>query len=198
MDSMTLSFEEKSFKQRMQDYTRLLKRPRPVSGDLSVDILFLSLVLSIQEIGLPSVLGHLRVDLVTPWLIFVFVFSSPLRSIVLLSVASFFIENRSAVPSGLYFSYFFLIFALIWNFRSIVSWRQKVSWLYVFAVALIAQDIFMFAAASLIAERWLVSGWDLYQSLVSFLLSWSVASILLLKMGWVDLSGEADLPWRDR
>lgn len=189
----SISFDDRTFRQRSRDYFALFRRPRPVSEHLSVDLFFLALVLFCQEILLPMFFGRFGVDFVTTWLIFIFVFASPGRSLFLLMIASAFIEGRSAIPSGLYFSFYILVFAFIWNFRNVVSWRHKVSWIYVFATALLAQHIFILLCASLFSGSSFFTIRDFRSSAISFLLSWSLALLILVKSGWVDLSGDHEV-----
>lgn len=128
---------------------KLLLKPQPYTGELSVDIIFLFLVGALHSTILPSVFGrYLLIDLMTPWLVCTFVAAPLTRSIVLAILGALILETHSAAPAGVYMVAYWAIMAALWLARSTLSWRHVFPWAVTFFVAelwVIAFETFVMA-----------------------------------------------------
>jgi hypothetical protein len=109
---------------------------RPSTGSILADIFWFSLLFTIHQHILPSILGpNFPIDLVTPWLVISFVVSSPSHSLLLWLVASSLMETSTIVPRGFYLCAYWLIFAAILLTRRTLSWKLTVPWVVSFFFA---------------------------------------------------------------
>lgn len=110
--------------------------PRPASGKLYLDILFLLLVGALHHTILPSLFGSfVLIDLMTPWLVTTFVAAPLPRAIVTLIVGALVLETHSAAPAGMYIAAYWVICVALRLTRSTLSWRHAFPWLVTFIVA---------------------------------------------------------------
>ena len=118
-------------------------KPRPNTGKLWQDILFLIVVVMVQVSLIPSLFGsYIKVDFVTPWLAISFVRQKGLQGTLLLVVAALAIETHSSIPSGLYLCVYWIMANIIMQVRPTLSWRHQIPWLVMFAVSAIWVVIF--------------------------------------------------------
>ena len=110
--------------------------PRPNTGRLWHDCLFLLLICAIQLAILPSIFGpFISIDLVTPWLVTSFVRQNALSAVILAIVGAAAIESHSSMPSGLYFCAYWIALTIIIQVRPTLSWRHQIPWLVNFILA---------------------------------------------------------------
>ena len=90
------------FMDRVRNFLKELK-PRPNSGFLYKDILYLLMIGLIQNTITPSlsVLG-LTIDLITPWIVITAVRQKALPATIICFTGAFTLEMRTTVPAGLY------------------------------------------------------------------------------------------------
>lgn len=110
--------------------------PRPASGKLALDVIFLLLVGALHHTVLPSLFGSVvLIDLMTPWLVTTFVASPLPRAIVTLIVGALILETHSAAPAGMYIAAYWVVCVALRLTRSTLSWRHAFPWLVTFLVA---------------------------------------------------------------
>lgn len=130
---------------------KLLLKPQPYTGELSVDIIFLFLIGALHCTILPSLVGrYLLIDLMTPWLICTFVAAPLTHSIVLGILGALILETHSAAPAGMYMAAYWVIMAALWLTRSTLSWRHVFPWAVTFFVTelwVIAFETFVMAVS---------------------------------------------------
>ncbi len=116
-------------------YSRLLLilrelRPRPNTGFLYKDILFLLIISFLQNTILPTFLVlDFTIDLITPWLVITAVRQRFPQVTLLTFVATLTIEMRNTVPAGMYIVTYWIAINIIMQVRAALSWRHKVPWL---------------------------------------------------------------------
>lgn len=114
---------------------RLWLTPRPLSESLARDAFHIVMILAIQCSILPSLTGdRFYIDLLTPWMIFIFVNASPWKILVLSAFAAFGLETHLSVPAGLYFCAYLVFAMIVIVIRNHLSWRRLVSWLTMFSL----------------------------------------------------------------
>ncbi len=110
--------------------------PQPDSGLLWLDMFQILILATLQLSVFPSFTrGYLSIDLLTPWLVISLVRQMPWRAAILGAFTALLIETHSAVPAGLYFCAYFVIWVVILNVRDAISWNHFLPW---FATATIA------------------------------------------------------------
>jgi hypothetical protein len=118
------------------DTFKPLFHPKPYTGKLWVDLIFLLLLGALHSTVIPSIIGrYLSFDLMTPWLICTFVAAPLTHSVIVLMVASFILETHSACPAGMYMTAYWIIMAVIWLTRATLSWRHAFPWTVTMVVA---------------------------------------------------------------
>src|SRR6478735_6167245 len=111
-------------------------RPRPNTGSLTQDVLFLLVIGFLQITILPYFFGSLgHLDLITPWLVITFIRQRPLQGHILGLVGAMILETRLAVPAGLYICAYWILANVIFLVRPALSWRYKTPWLVSYALA---------------------------------------------------------------
>ena len=115
---------------------RTLPWTKPRVGSWFVDIA-LTIILSVVQFSvLPGLFqGYGLVELLTPWLVAIFVMQTLGKSLVLLILGSLLLETHSAAPAGLYFCAYWMIAVAILLTRHNLSWRHRFPWLIVFTLA---------------------------------------------------------------
>lgn len=108
----------------------------PGSGALKQDLgLFLGLVL-LQTVVLPQIdLGHLKLDLMTPWLVLCILRMEVPRAILIYVLAILVMETSSSAPSGMYLVVYSMLGIALHVVKPQISWRRTISWLYAMAAA---------------------------------------------------------------
>ena len=121
--------------------------PRPNTGRLWQDCIFLLLICAIQLSILPSIFGpYISIDLVTPWLVTSIVRQNALSAGILCVVGASAIESHSSIPSGLYLCAYWIALTVIIQVRPTLSWRHRIPWLVNFIIAeiwIVAFEIFV-------------------------------------------------------
>lgn len=125
---------KREFKEKWLRWFRELA-PCPLSGSLWRDTWSILLLIALQTTVLPSLLPeHLLVDLLVPWLLFIFVAQPAYKTILLTSLAALGMETHLSVPSGLYLCSFGIFAIFILFLRHHISWRRPISWAVMFAL----------------------------------------------------------------
>lgn len=111
-------------------------KPRPNTGRLWHDVLFLLLMTVIQVFILPALLGsHLKIDLITPWLAITFIRQPMWTATILAAVGALALETHSSVPAGLYLCAYWIMANVILYARPTLSWRHRVPWLVTYGAS---------------------------------------------------------------
>ena len=109
--------------------------PRPLPEALGFDLLYLVQLLILQDFVLPQILGNkVFIDLLTPWLVIVFVFRNPLRIFTLGFFAVLFLETHSGLPRGLFACLYWVLGVSLYYIRHHISWASFLPWGVVFCV----------------------------------------------------------------
>jgi cell shape-determining protein MreD len=117
-------------------------RPRPISERFWLDVIFLLLVCTVQLCILPQLFFNLiYIDLVTPWLAYIFVMQRGEKSLVIALIAALMLETYTLAPMGLYFCIYPLMLAIIVTIREPLSWRHATPWAVTLGVSLAAVAI---------------------------------------------------------
>ena len=139
--------------------------PRPDTGRLWHDILFIFLIAALQFTVLPTFLGHhVIVDIMTPWLVVAFIRQSGPSAFVLALIGACIIETHSSVPSGVFLCIYLIMHSVVLSVRATLSWWRYVPWLVTFLlcelwailfenfVALLLDDVRTFGVVSLFEQ----------------------------------------------
>lgn len=164
---------------RLQELPSQL-RLRPITGRLWLDAVFVLLVASVQLSILPSLFRHvIYIDILTPWMVYIFVKQTGERSLVLALVAAFMLETYTLAPMGLYFCLYPLILAILVTIREPLSWRHGTPWAVTLAVTLAAVAIseVLVQAIALGTLAWPVTTY--LSILARILLSWVAGMVIV-------------------
>jgi hypothetical protein len=71
-------------------------------------------------------------DLITPWLVIIFVVSSPLHATFFWFFASALLETSSLAPKGMYFCAYWIVLSVLLLTRKTLSWKLVAPWLVTF------------------------------------------------------------------
>lgn len=111
-------------------------RPRPATGRLWLDGLWLLVIGALHHTVLPSVFGSfLLVDLMTPWLVITFVVESLPRAAFIGLFGALIVETHSTTPGGLYICAYWVLAVALHVARGALSWRHVLPWVVAFAVS---------------------------------------------------------------
>lgn len=106
--------------------------PHPLRRELLPSAFYILILLFFQCFFLPNVFGeNLYFDLVTPWLIIIFVYDHSWRAVLLSILAAVTIETQGAIPFGLYMCAYWVLGTLLFFVRSHISWQNFFPWLVV-------------------------------------------------------------------
>lgn len=109
--------------------------PRPVSGSFGLDVFYVILIIALQVSILPSLISYSRIDLLTPWLVFLFIGLSTGPAMILALLGAIALENHGTVPAGLYFCSYWIMGTLISLFKKNISWRNTLPWIATFGIS---------------------------------------------------------------
>lgn len=110
--------------------------PRPVPESVALDLLYIGELLLLQDYIIPQFFAHkVFVDLLTPWMLIVFVFRAPWRMFLLASFAVLLLETHSGLPSGLYICLYWILGVTLYYARHNISWASFLPWGAVFLLS---------------------------------------------------------------
>lgn len=110
--------------------------PRPLPDSLLLDILYIFELVLIQDFVIPQFTGQwLFIDLLTPWLIILFVFKPFWRIALLGALTSFLLETHSGVSKGLFFCAYWVLASTLFYIRHNISWVNLLPWAATFLIA---------------------------------------------------------------
>lgn len=184
--------------QRDDWLTRLVKflpelRPRPNTGRLWLDIVFVLFMVTLQVFILPLFLGkYLYLDIVTPWLAISFVRQKPINANILALVAACALEGHSSTPSWLYICSYWIMSNVIMNVRGNLSWRHRVPWMVTFALSQFW--IIMFESLVISFQMGIDYLGFKYWGLQIPRLAFAVGLGMYLSREWLDFNAEEPVP----
>ncbi len=109
--------------------------PHPLPNSLALEFLYIAELVVIQDFVFPQLFGRtLSVDLITPWLMILFVFRAPLRVCLVAVFAILLLETHSAIPRGLYFCLYWMLGVFTFAIRHHISWKSPLPWFSVLAL----------------------------------------------------------------
>lgn len=113
--------------------------PRPNDNGVLLELFYLFLVFLLQEVVLAQMLGfdYLVVDVLTPWLTYIFIRQRLINSLVYCFFVSFLLETHSATPVGMYLCIYSVVAVIIVNIRGALSWRHFFPWMVVYGISAI-------------------------------------------------------------
>ncbi len=121
---------------------REVMTPRPVTGKLWLDLVWLLVVGALHHAVLPTLTrlppvtrSTFLIDLMTPWLTITFVAAPLSRAALFALVGAMILETHSTAPSGLYITAYWVVAVVIRLTRSTLSWRHAFPWLVTLALA---------------------------------------------------------------
>ncbi len=107
--------------------------PRPLPNSLAWDFLYLVELLILQDFIIPQIFAQkIFVDLITPWLMIVFVFRSPLKILSVSALAILLLETHSGFPRGLLACLYWMMGVCVYSLRHHISWASFLPWIAVF------------------------------------------------------------------
>ncbi|NRA44888.1 MAG: hypothetical protein HRU09_08035 [Oligoflexales bacterium] len=109
--------------------------PRPASGSFGLDIFYIILIISFQVSILPSLLSYSDLDLLTPWLVFLFIGLGTGQAMLLALLGAIALENHGTFPAGLYFCSYWIMGTLISLLKKHISWRNTLPWIATFTIS---------------------------------------------------------------
>lgn len=184
--------ERQNFRQRVAEFLPELK-PRPNTGRLWHDVLFLLLIAVLQVFILPALFGpHLKIDLMTPWLAITFIRQRMWSATVLAAIGAVALETHSSVPAGLYLCAYWIMANVIMYARPTLSWRHRVPWLVTYgasAVWIILFETFVIAFTVGLSELGLF-----YWLLQLIRFGAAVAFGMILCREWLEFQAEEPVP----
>lgn len=133
---------------RQDFYTRLRGQlasliPRPHTGTLWKDIVFLLMIAFFQTTFIPSIFGDfIRVDLLTPWLVMTAIRQQWPSATLLAIIAALCLETRTSTPAGLYLCSYWIMTNIIIQVRAALSWRHQVPWFITYLMASLWVNLF--------------------------------------------------------
>lgn len=129
--------ENKKLNQSRIPIRKYLRRmiPRPGVGHWWADLSYLLVVITFQVSILPSIFNNSYIDLLTPWLIYNFIFLRWTSSMPLGLIGALALERNGTHPMGMYMCIYWIIGMVILSVRVHISWRNMLPWLAVFTLA---------------------------------------------------------------
>ena len=122
--------------------------PKPDTGNLGLDVFYIILVTSFQLAILPSIAFLPDFDLLTLWLIFIFVKVNLSKGIFFAFIGALALESHGTYPSGFYVCSYWLMVILVNLIKNHISWRNLLPWHVVLIVSqawLILFEVFVFS-----------------------------------------------------
>jgi hypothetical protein len=103
---------------------------------LVLDFLYLVELLFLQDFILPQIFAQkVFVDLITPWILIVFVFRTSWKMFVLAAFAAFLLETHSGAPLGLFACMYWILGILLSYVRHHISWVSFLPWVVIFFIS---------------------------------------------------------------
>lgn len=111
-------------------------RFRPHTSNFAIDLVFLVVLICLEETLVSSVLGpHLTVDLLTVWVACSVLQKQAGPAFVYAVCAALMQESRTSTPAGTYVCAYWILSILIVHFRPVLSWRFFTPWMAMFFAA---------------------------------------------------------------
>jgi hypothetical protein len=109
---------------------------RPCTGSVWIDFVWLSLMASLDQHMIPSVLGPLlTLDILIPWMVISFVVGSTRQVFFIWFFGSFFLETAANAPKGMYLCAMWIVMCILLLIRKTLSWKLAPPWLATFFVS---------------------------------------------------------------
>lgn len=177
---------------RMKHELRLWK-PKPNSGSLLKDSIFLLALVFLQSTLLPALFGTMAFfDLLTPWLVITCVRQRPLQATLLCFIGAWALETRLAVPAGIYLCSYWILANVIFQFRGALSWRYKTPWFVSYLVSGLWVILFESFVIGFLHQSWIPDATFLLQQIIR--LTVSVSFGMLLSREWMRIDAEEPVP----
>lgn len=177
---------------RLKDGLRAWK-PRPNSGSLLKDSIFLIVLVFVQTTLLPAVVGTMSCfDLITPWLVIICVRQQALQATFLCLFGAWVLETRLAVPAGIYLCSYWILANVIFQFRGALSWRYKTPWLVSYSVASLWLILFESFVIGFLHHTWMPEATFALQQVLRLVIS--VGFGMLLSREWMRIDAEEPVP----
>ncbi len=168
-------------------------KPKPNSGSLLKDVVFMLAIVFIQTTALPTVFGSVIVfDLVTPWLVVTAVRQKPLQGTIIALVGAFALETKMAVPAGIYLCSYWILVNILFQIRPALSWRYRVPWLASYTIAGLWIILFETFVLSFLHDSWSFSPAFLIRKSVKLVIG--IAYGMMLAREWMRIDAEEPVP----
>lgn len=168
-------------------------RPRPHTGRIWLDILYVLLLIALQESILPTLIGpKVTIDLLTPWLAVTFIRQHAWQATMMVILAGFFIESHLSAPAGLYICAYWIMANVIIQARPSLSWRHRIPWLVTFSLSMVW--IIFFESFVLIFVKGVDDLLPAYWLAQLFRFLTSLGFGLFLSREWQNLEAEEPVP----
>jgi len=168
-------------------------RPRPNTGSLTKDVVFLLIIGFIQITILPYLLGTLGyLDLIMPCLLTTFTRQRPMQAHILALVGAMILETRLAAPAGLYLCAYWILANVISLVRPALSWRYKTPWLVSYALASLWVILFEVFVINFLQTASLHQPTYIAQQVVRFFVTVSYG--MYLSREWMTIDAEEPVP----
>lgn len=138
-------------------------RPRPNSGSLFLDTLFILLLVAFQSSIVSGLIGgsFVAFDLLTPWIVVTAVYQSYGRAMFLAFIGALAWESRVGMPAGTVICTYWILVNVIHFVRELLSWRHLVPWLTTYALSSLAAGLFEWFILGVLRSTPYVSWWSL-------------------------------------
>lgn len=175
-----------------KDFARGWK-PRPNTGTLAKDLVFVLLIVFIQTTLFPTLLGSLgMLDLLTPWLVVTAIRQQPLQATLIAMLGAFALETKLAVPAGLYLCSYFIMINIIFQIRLALSWRYRTPWLASYSLAALWLIVFETFVLVFLHETWSFSAAYVFQEILK--LAFAVGFGMYISREWMRIDAEEPVP----
>lgn len=176
------------FKEGLRAWT-----PRPNSGSLYKDAIYILLLVFAQTTLIPALFGTMAfLDLMTPWLVITCVRQYPLQATLLCLLGALGLETRLAVPAGIYLCNYWILANVIFQFRGALSWRYKTPWFVSYLVAGLWVILFESFVIAFLHRNWLPEPAYIVQQVLR--LGFGIAFGMLLSRDWMRIDAEEPVP----
>lgn len=168
-------------------------RPRPNTGYLYKDILFLIVIGFLQNTILPTFLIlDFTFDLMTPWLVITAIRQRFPQVTLLTFIAALTIEMRTTIPAGMYIVTYWIATNIIVQVRAALSWRHQVPWLVTNLLAACWVHFFeafvLFLARGTEPLSWLFWSHQIFKILTATIIG------VVLSRDWLRIDAEEPIP----
>ncbi|MES2745214.1 MAG: hypothetical protein V4655_07295 [Bdellovibrionota bacterium] len=168
-------------------------RPRPNSGSLPKDMIFVLLLVFAQTTIFPTLFGSFGIfDLVTPWIVVTSVRQRPLQGTIIALVAAFALETKLAVPAGIYLCSYWIMINVFFQMRPALSWRYRTPWVVSYAVSALWIALFETFVLAFHHETWNFSTTYVLQEIFKIALATGFG--MYLSSEWMRIDAEEPVP----